>query len=86
MNQTLNAAEQLSSILQSARKRSGLTQSELAELLDLSQASMSRLELNTQGMKVSQLLTLCKRLGLELVIRDRVATHSGASSAQNESW
>ena len=72
MKQTITTPEQLRLILQSARKRLGLTQSEMAVLLDLSQASLSRLELNPKNMKVMQLLTLCKRLGLQLVIGDQV--------------
>lgn len=85
MKQIITTPEQLSLILQSARKRHGLTQSDTAGFLGLSQASLSRLELNTQNMKVTQLLTLCKRLGLELVIRDRAtARPSGQPSASDK--
>lgn len=84
MKQTINTPEQLSLILQSARKRRGLTQSDLAGFLDLSQASLSRLELNTQNMKVTQLLALCKRLGLELVIRDRATAKPGGAPASSD--
>ena len=78
MKQTITTPEQLSLIVQSARKRHGLTQASMAGGLVLSQASQSRLELNTQNMKVAQLLTLCKRLGLELVIRDRTTADPSA--------
>lgn len=84
MKQTINTPEQLSLILQSARKRRGLTQADLAGSLDLSQASLSRLELNAQNMKVTQLLALCKRLGLELVIRDRATAKPGVGSASGD--
>ena len=88
MKQTINTPEQLSLILQSARKRRGLTQSDLAGSLDLSQASLSRLELNTQNMKVTQLLALCKRLGLELILRDRATAQPGGqpSSGDKADW
>lgn len=88
MNQTITTPEQLSLIMQSARKRRGLTQANMAAVLDLSQASLSRLELNTQNMKVTQLLTLCKCLGLELVIRDRLTAHPSAtpSSSDKVDW
>lgn len=88
MKQTITTPEQLSLILQSARKRRGLTQSDLAGFLDLSQASLSRLELNTQNMKVTQLLMLCKRLGLELVIRDRATDKPSVepSSSDKVDW
>lgn len=81
MKQTINTPEQLGLLLQSARKRSQLTQSDIAGLLDLSQATMSRLELNTHNMKVSQLLRLCQRLGLELIVRDRASATPSAESA-----
>lgn len=88
MKQTITTTEQLSLILQSARKRCGLTQSEMAGFLGLSQASLSRLELNTQNMKVAQLLTLCRRLGLALVIQDQATAKPGVgpSSSDNEDW
>ncbi len=88
MKQTITTPEQLSLILQSARKRHGLTQSDMAGFLDLSQASLSRLELNTQNMKVTQLLALCKRLGLELVIRDRATAKLSVepSSSDKVDW
>lgn len=84
MKQTITTPEQLSLILQSARKRRGLTQADMAGLLDLSQASLSRLELNTQNMKVTQLLALCKRLGLELVVRDRAAAGTGSAPVSGD--
>jgi HTH-type transcriptional regulator / antitoxin HipB len=88
MKQTITTPEQLSLIIQSARKRRGLTQSDMAGVLDLSQASLSRLELNTQNMKVTQLLTLCKRLGLELIIRDRATANLSTlpSSSDKVDW
>jgi HTH-type transcriptional regulator/antitoxin HipB len=85
MKQTITTPEQLSLILQSARKQHGLTQSDMAGFLDLSQASLSRLELNTQNMKVTQLLTLCKRLGLELVIRDRATAQPDVEPSVSDS-
>jgi HTH-type transcriptional regulator / antitoxin HipB len=84
MKQTITTPEQLSLILQSARKQRGLTQSDLAGFLDLSQASLSRLELNTQNMKVTQLLMLCKRLGLELVIQDRATDKPGVEPSTGD--
>lgn len=88
MKQTITTPEQLSLILQSARKQRGLTQSDLAGFLDLSQASLSRLELNTQNMKVTQLLALCKRLGLELIIQDRATAKLSVepSSGDKVDW
>jgi HTH-type transcriptional regulator/antitoxin HipB len=81
MKQTITTPEQLSLMLQSARKRRGLTQADAAGFLGLSQASLSRLEINTQTMKVEQLLTLCKRLGLELIVQERAIASSSAALA-----
>lgn len=88
MKQTITTPEQLSLMLQAARKRSGLTQADAAGFLDLSQASLSRLELATQTMKVGQLLALCKRLGLELIVQDRTTTPLGTepSSTAKADW
>lgn len=88
MKQTITTPEQLSLMLQSARKRRGLTQANAAGFLDLSQASLSRLELNTQTMKVEQLLALCKRLGLDLIVQDRATASSSAvlASTNKADW
>ncbi len=81
MQQIISTPEQLGRILQAARRQQGLTQSELALLLGQSQASVSRIEGSPQGMTLQQLLTLCKRLGLELVVRERGAASSASSPA-----
>lgn len=78
MQQIISTPEQLGLILQAARKQQGVTQQDLALLLGQSQASVSRIEGNPQGMTVRQLLALCKRLGLELVVRERGTAGHGA--------
>lgn len=62
---------QLGSILQSTRKAQGLTQSELAERIGLSQSRVSHLELNAGALSVDQLLAWCAVLGLELTLGAR---------------
>jgi HTH-type transcriptional regulator/antitoxin HipB len=81
VRQTITTPEQLSLMQQSARKQRGLTQAEAAGFLNLSQASLSRLELNTQTMNVAQLLALCKRLGLELIVQEQGTVSSSAALA-----
>lgn len=71
MQQIISTPEQLGRILQAARRQQRLTQQDLASLLGQSQASVSRIEGSPQGITLQQLLTLCKRLGLELVVRER---------------
>lgn len=80
MQQLISTPEQLGLILQAARRQQGLTQKDLALLLGQSQASVSRIEGGPQGMTLQQLLTLCKRLGLELVVRERGTTAPAQSS------
>lgn len=88
MRQTISTPEQLGLILQSARRKRKLTQKDLALVLDQSQASVSRIETTPQTMTLQQLLTLCHRLGLELVVRERAAAGpAGAPGADNtEAW
>lgn len=88
MRQTISTPEQLGLILQSARRKRKLTQKDLALFLDQSQASVSRIETTPQTMTLQQLLTLCHRLGLELVVRERAtAGPPVAPGADNtEAW
>lgn len=62
---------QLGSMLQSARKASGLTQSALAARVGLSQSRVSHLELHAHELSVAQLLAWCAALGLELTLGTR---------------
>lgn len=81
MKQSITTPAQLSLVLQSARKLRGLTQAQIAKSIDLSQASLSRLEINTQNMKLTQLLAMCRHLGLELVVQNRAPVDPDALPA-----
>lgn len=59
MKQILTLSDQLSPLLQAARKSAKLTQSDLAKRLDLSQSRMSAIELDPAGMRLDQLLAIC---------------------------
>ena len=80
----LLTAGQLGSMLQSARKARGLTQSTLAARIGLRQSRGSHLELHAHELSVEQLLAWCAALDLELAvgIRDKAA----ASSARTTDW
>jgi HTH-type transcriptional regulator/antitoxin HipB len=78
---TLVTAVQLGSVLQAARKAQGLTQSELAGRIGLSQSRVSYLELNAQELSVEQLMAWCAALGLELAVGTR-ANHAAPSTVQ----
>ena len=73
--QILSIPEQLTPLLQAARKSAGLSQTELARRLDLSQSRMSAIELCPASMRLDQFLALCATLGLELSIQQQRPTH-----------
>lgn len=74
----LVTASQLGAMLQAARKVRGLTQSDLATRIGLSQSRVSYLELNAQDLSVEQLLAWCAVLGLELSVATRGSTVGSA--------
>ena len=70
--------------LRAARKVMGVSQTDLARHLGLSQSRVSYLELNPQDLSVSQLLVWCSVVGLELHIgvrKDGGLSESASSSA-----
>ena len=64
----LRTAEQLTVLLQAFRKESGLTQSEVALRLGVTQQTYSTLERNAETVGVGRLLKLLGILGVELVL------------------
>ncbi len=75
MNQyPLRTAEQLSALLQAFRKESGLTQSEVALRLGVTQQTYSTLERNAESVGVAKLLKLLGILGVELVLNKPTIT------------
>lgn len=50
--------------LKEARKAKGLTQTELAEILEISQTSYQRMETGQHDMKMSNILKICKILDI----------------------
>lgn len=64
----LRTAEQLSILLKAFRKESGLTQSEVALRLGVTQQTYSTLERNAETVGVGRLLKLLGILGVELVL------------------
>ena len=71
MKQVLSIADQFGALLQASRKSAGLSQTELARHLGLSQSRLSALELNASSIRLDQLLTLCSALDLELLVQTR---------------
>lgn len=55
------------SALRESRERAGITQVQLAELLDENQVFVSRVERGETRLDIVQLRTLCQALGISLV-------------------
>lgn len=81
MKQVITSASQLGHILASARKAANRTQSAQAAQLGLSQSRLSKMELHTETVTLSQLLALCSSLGLEIIVASR-----DAASPSNMPW
>lgn len=68
MQQVLSIPSQLGVLLKAARKEAGLSQTQLAERLGISQSRMSHMELNPGSVSLEQLLALFGILGLEMLV------------------
>lgn len=65
---TVRAADQLPTLLQAFRKEAGLTQSEVALRLGVTQQTYSALERNADTVGAARLLKLLNILGVELIL------------------
>ena len=86
MKQILTLSDQLSPLLQAARKAAKLTQSDLAKRLDLSQSRMSAIELDPASMRLDQLLAICSTLQLELVLQTKEVPAPSQTSTSSLEW
>jgi len=86
MQQILSISDQLTPLLQTARKSARLSQTELAKRLDLSQSRMSAMELDPASMRLDQLLSICATLQLELVVQTKGAPESKQPSSTGQEW
>lgn len=77
----LRTAEQLSILLQAFRKESGLTQSEVALRLGVTQQTYSALERNAASVGVARLLKLLGILGVELVLTKPTGSPAAPAAA-----
>ena len=80
MEQKLTTAMQVGHLLTASRKAQGMTQSQMAARLGISQARLSELEQNPGRLSVERLLVLINALGLELTLRSPVDTQEPARS------
>ncbi len=65
----IRTADQLTGVLQAFRKESGLSQTEVAERMGLTQQKLSHLERNAKNVSADRILGLLAVLGVELVLR-----------------
>jgi len=86
MRQILSLSDQLAPLLQAARKSAGLSQTELARRLDLSQSRMSAMELDPASIRLDQLLSICATLRLELVVQTKGAPEKGQPNSTGQEW
>ena len=86
MKQILSISGQLAPLLQAARKSAGLSQTQLARRLDLSQSRMSAMELDPTSMRLDQLLSICATLQLELVVQTKGAPENMQPSPTGQAW
>ena len=80
---TVRTADQLPALLQAFRKGAGLTQSEAALRLGVTQQTYSALERNAETVGAARLLKLLGILGVELVLSKPDAGHQPQSADTN---
>jgi HTH-type transcriptional regulator/antitoxin HipB len=85
MHPPLLTTTQLGQLILSARKAKGLSQSELAARMGLSQGRISQFELKPETITAQQLLLLTSVLGLEISIGLR-ATYTPGVQAKALDW
>lgn len=86
MKQILSISDQLAPLLHAARKSAGLSQTELARRLDLSQSRMSAMELDPASMRLDQLLAICASLKLELIVQTKEAPGQNPNNQTTQEW
>ncbi|HEX7909259.1 MAG TPA: helix-turn-helix transcriptional regulator [Paraburkholderia sp.] len=64
-------SDQVAQLLAASRRQAGLTQSEAAARIGVSQSRISALETDAAALTLEQLLALCGVYGLQLQLRDR---------------
>lgn len=80
----VRTAEQLPALLKAFRKESGLTQTQVATSLGVTQQTLSALERNAQKMSAGRLLHLLGILGVEMVLQPKAVVPASAPGAKGE--
>jgi HTH-type transcriptional regulator / antitoxin HipB len=86
----IQTLSQLRPILQSFRKKAGLTQAAVASKLGITQQSYAQIEANPASTSVERLYKILRLLNVDLVLMQTQAERGTSvlapSSAQKESW
>ncbi|MBW9333521.1 MULTISPECIES: helix-turn-helix domain-containing protein [Herbaspirillum] len=84
----VRTGHQLPQLLQAYRKQSGMTQTEVARRLGVTQQSLSSLERNADKVSADRLVELLNILGVELVLRkaDDALSKSDTPPSDDASW
>lgn len=83
MHYPIITPDQLPAMLRSLRQRAGLTQTQLAERLGISQQSYARLEARPAAASVERLSKLLRALDAELMIHTR---DDKQTTVSDEAW
>lgn len=79
---TVRTSEHLSALLQGFRKQAGLTQSDMARRLGVTQQTLSAFERNADKASADRLLEYLSILGVELVLRQPQERQHAESRAE----
>lgn len=84
----VHAAAQLPALLKAFRKESGLTQTQVAASLGVTQQTLSALERNAQKMSAERLLQLLGILGVEMLLqaKEPASRNSPAADDGTNGW
>lgn len=84
----VRTGHQLPQLLRAYRKQSGMTQSEVARRLGVTQQNLSALERNADKVSADRLVELLNILGVELVLRKAgaVVEDSTPLASDDASW
>lgn len=87
-NYVIRTPDQLIPIFSAFRKRSGLSQAELARLMGVSQQTVSQLERNPDKATMERLLRAFAAMDVEIVVRNRKASPAkdAATKAGKATW
>ena len=86
MEYKIAIVQQLSSLLKSMRKQSGLTQKEMGNKLGVSQRVFARNETNPEKVHFERVLQILSELDADLIIRERKGKSPNNSSLDEEPW